>query len=557
MRIVQTLSTPALCALLLGVLEPGVASAQLNEPPPPAAYALTGVTIMSADGAPRANVTIVIRGGLIEAIGGDIQVPPDAELLEGDSLMVYSGIIDAQGEASVEFPEADADRSDLAFWAPPREAQGLTPHRRAADYLTDTGEDFEQQRRSGIVGAAILPDGPLMPGRGLVLLLRKGAATPAGLVLVPELGPSMALRGARGMYPSTVFGAVAVIRQSLEDARHHGLLLAAHERDPRGMKAPAWDPDWDVLREAMAGQVRVFFRADEAADIRTVLAMAREYELRPVIVGGAEAWKVADELLALEVTVLVSLDFPEPERWEPKETSDTAAQAEPLDAAAAREKQNLEERYANAARLAQVGVTFALTSGGGEADLLEGARKSIEYGLAEAQALAALTAVPASLFGVEYVVRIESGMPASLVVTDGPLFGEDTKILYTFVEGELERGKEAKKPAEEPTVDVTGTWTISIDLGGEILRGTMNLTQEGAEFSGTMELDVGTVRVREGLVSGNEVTFETVYEDVGQTATSEVTGTVEGDEAGGSGRGEGGRFTWKATRSGPPQEVLR
>jgi imidazolonepropionase-like amidohydrolase len=390
MRIVQTLFAPALCALLLCVLQPRQATAQLNEPPPPAAYALTGVTIVSADGAARANVTIVVRRGFIEAIGSDVQIPPDAELLEGDSLVVYSGMIDAHGKASVEFPEAEVERSELAFWAPPREAQGLTPHRRAADYLTDTGDDFEKQRSSGIVAEGIIPDGPLMPGRGVVLLLRRGATAPAGLVLVPELGPSMALQGARGMYPSTVFGAAAVIRQSFEDARHHGLLLAAHERDPSGMKAPAWDPDWEVLRAAMAGQARVFFNADRASDIRTVLAMAAEYEFRPVIVGGSEAWKVADELRAGAVPVLVSLDFPEPDRWEPKEPSDTAQQ-EPLDAAAAREKQNLEERYANAARLAQAGVTFALTSGGGEADLIAGARKSIEYGLSEDQALASLT----------------------------------------------------------------------------------------------------------------------------------------------------------------------
>jgi imidazolonepropionase-like amidohydrolase len=131
-----------------------------------------------------------------------------------------------------------------------------------------------------------------------------------------------------------------------------------------------------------------------------------------------------------------------------------AQEPEPLDAAEEREKQRLEDIYANAGRLAQAGVSLALTSGGGEADLLEGARKAIEYGLTEEQAVAALTSTPASLLGVGYLARVEEQMPATFVVTDGPLFDEDTKILYTFVEGELEEGKAPAEDTDTPEEEV-------------------------------------------------------------------------------------------------------
>jgi len=391
-------------------------------------------------------------------------------------------------------------------------------------------------------------------GRRILIDPRDGQAEQIAAFV---LGPAMSLRGASGMFPSTLFGAAAVIRQGFEDAHHRGLVVAAHQQNPQGMKAPSWDPDLDVLREAMAGSVRVFFRADRALDIRTALAMAEEYGFQPVIVGGSEAWRVAAELRERRVPVLVSLDFPEPERWDPKAEPDTAAEEEEPVPAEVRERRRLENIYANAGRLGQAGVTFALTSGGGEADLLEGARKAIEYGLTEQQALAALTATPAELYGVGHLVRIAEGMPATFVVSDGPLFGEKTAVRYTFVEGGLEVGKEKKQPTAEPAVDVTGTWSLSIDAGGQAIGGTMTLTQDGAEFDGTMELDVGSARITDGLVSGNEITFQIHYMDAGESATGDVKGTVEGDEAEGSGTSPGGRFTWTAKRTGTPGEAVR
>ena len=80
------------------------------------------------------------------------------------------------------------------------------------------------------------------------------------------------------------------------------------------MTTPVWDPAYEVLLDVMAGSQPVFFRANEADDIRRVLALADELGFRPLIVGGEEAWKVADQLAARGVPVLVSLALPEPDR---------------------------------------------------------------------------------------------------------------------------------------------------------------------------------------------------------------------------------------------------
>ncbi|MBN3585938.1 hypothetical protein JYB64_26455, partial [Algoriphagus aestuarii] len=87
-------------------------------------------------------------------------------------------------------------------------------------------------------------------------------------------------------------------------------------RDPRGIQPPAYDPDVAVLQDAMQGRVPVFFAADRAEDIRRVLDLSRSYGLRPIIVGGREAWKVAAELQKRDVPVLVSLAFPKGEFYD-------------------------------------------------------------------------------------------------------------------------------------------------------------------------------------------------------------------------------------------------
>lgn len=558
----------AAVAVAAGLLLAGDARAQFDEPPPPAVYALSGVTVVQADGSRQANVTIVVRRGVIEAMGPDVAVPDGAELLEGDSLVVYPGLIDAQGGAQLDIPEPEVNRQTLEPWAAPRDVQGFTPHVRAADYLAAVGSDLKSARTSGIVAGTVLPSGPVMPGRAAFLVYRQDAATPMQLVVNPDLGPVLTLRGARGVYPGTLFAVFAFHRQAFEDARHEGLALAAHDEDPHGVTPPHWDPDYAALRSALSGAVPVFYVADNAQDIRTALDMSREYGFRAIIVGGQHAWRVADELRERGVPVLASVDFPEPDRWKPEDEEETrpqgeteaaeeagAAQAEQLDAAAQREKRELEAMYRNASRLAQAGVPFALTSGGGETDLLEGARKTVEYGLDEAQALRALTTTPASLFGVDYLTRIEPGLPATFIVTDGPLFDANTKIAYTFVEGRLEKGRPAQSGGgEAPAVDMTGAWSVSINAEGQEMGGRMALTQEGAEFSGTMTLDVGEVRITNGTVSGTDVTFTISVSMGGESMEFSVEGTVEGDTASGSGSGAMGEFTWTATRT-PGSEV--
>lgn len=552
-----TLARAGVLAAAVALAAPAPAWAQYVDVPPPAAYALQGVTVVQANGTTRSGMTVVVRGRFIEAIGADVAVPADAELLQGDSLMVYPGLVDAEGKADHEFPEPDVDRSEVELWNAPRSLQGFMPARRLSAHLTATGESTAAQRKAGIVAAAVHPENAMMPGRGALVLYRPDARTPQELLIRPELGPKLELRGGQGVYPATLFGVVAFIRQAFEDARHRATVATAHARDPRGLTTPAYDPDYAVLQQVLAGELPVYFEADDAADILRVIGLSDEYGFRPVLVGGAEAWRVADELRRRNIAVLVSTDFPEPRRWEPREAGEGEPQ-EPLDAAAEREKREHEQRWANASRLAEAGVTFALTSGG-TGEVLEGARTAVQAGLPAGAALAGLTTTPAALLGIPHVPRLEPGLPATFIVTSGPLFEEDTGVVYTFVEGIREdaaaarRGGEAGDPDEAASFG--GTWAITIDAEGQIIRGTLTIEQDGATFIGTLEMQGTTMPVRDGVIDGNEVACVAVMEQGGQTMEIEIEGTVEGDEARGEAdAGPLGVARWTARRTAPGGE---
>ncbi len=562
--------TAAPLALALATLFPPAAAAQFEDVPPPAAYALQGVTLMRTDGTRAQGVTIVVRGELIEAVGTDLEIPGDAELLPGDSLFVYPGLFDGDGEVEFDFPESEIERSSVESWNPPRELQGFTPERRVVDHLDPEldGDAVESQRRTGVVAAAVHPGNALMPGRGVLMFFRPAAAGPSDMVVDPVLGPVLAFRAGRGVYPSQLFGILAFIRQQFADAARHGSIAQAYGRAPRGMTVPEWDPAYEVIREIQAG-TPVFFRADDAEDIRRVFRLADELGFRPILVGGGEAWKVAGELVTRDVPVLVSLDFPEPERWEPEESGEDAPsgeeaepppegstngvarearaqEAEPEDPAVWRERTRLEDLYANAGRLADAGVRFALTSGGGGADLLEGARLAIEYGLSEEAALRALTSTPAEMYGVPALSRVEPGYAATFIALDKPLFDVDAKLMYTFVEGDVDRVGSAREAATgEAAVDLTGTWNLEISAEGFEISGTMTITQTGSSFEGDVSLDVGEAAIENGTVSGTEIRFSIVPDG---DDPIEATGSVQGDRASGTGGSGDFSFRWTATR---------
>jgi len=428
----------ALVLVLVGVAAERV-EAQYDTAPGPSAWVLQDVTVVHGDARQEPGVTLVVRRGIIEALAPGAPVPPDARPVhwaEG-TLYVYPGFVDGEGSAPLRF--TPPDRDGIEGWNPTRDVQNFTAHRRAADRLREGGDALRGHRRAGFIASQIFPGRGPIPGQTTLIQHRMGARTPMEVVLEPSLGLALSFQGAQGVYPGTLMAVQALIRQVFLDAEHHGAVREAWGRDPRGMQSPGWDPDLEVLRGAAAGEFPVYFRASGADDVRRVLALADEIGFRPVIVGGSGIGELAEELARRDVPVLLTTSVSSPNNWDPDDE-------EELSPAAARERGRLLPQFRTAALLSEAGVRFALTSGGsGDDSPLEGVRRYIEYGLSEEAALRALTLTPAELLGVPHLVRIEPGMAANFVVTDRPLFHQDAGIVWTFVEGRAERGRDPRR----------------------------------------------------------------------------------------------------------------
>lgn len=87
-----------------------------------------------------------------------------------------------------------------------------------------------------------------------------------------------------------------------------------------------------------------------------------------------------------------------------------------------------------------------------------------------------------------------------------------------------------KDMSAAPGANVTGKWNMSADAGGQTIDITLDLTQNGADFSGTMNSMLGGGRIEKGLMSGNSFTATAVVEVQGQTMQLKMEGKIEGDK---------------------------
>ncbi len=587
---------PAFAAVTaLFLLLPSGLSAQYNDAPPPAAWGMANVTVHHGDGRVEEGVTVVVRGGVIQTLRAGASLPADARDLswEEGTLHLYPGFVDVHGSVAPELPTPSRD--GVQSWNPTREVQFFTPHREAAAYLTTTGAGLASERRRGVVASVVLPGRGPLPGQPSLILHRGDARTPGEVVLEPSLGLAAAWQGAQGAYPGTLMAQHAFLRQVFLDAAHYRAHREAWSRNPEGRAPVTRDADHEWVLRAAAGEVPVWFQAGSAGDIRRVLDLADELGFRPVLVGGAEAGAFARELARRQIPVLLSAALPQPQAWDPSGVSAEAGEAptngeasgraegrgaptraDDLSPAAFRERARLEPIYRTPALLEEAGVPFAFTSGGSSAtDFLAGARRAIQFGLSEEAALRALTRTPAELVGVPSLSQVGEGGAATFLVTDRPLFDEGAGVVWTFVNGHAEKGRDPQAPrpvrpegtdTEPPPADgadeaqLVGSWTGTLDGGPQSLPLSFTFEMRDGRLQGstTNPMGGGTSPLQDVRVEGDRIRFGLAIPQA-QGAVIPLEGVLADDRI--TGRGDfqfGGTsipFTFELRRA--PGENLR
>jgi imidazolonepropionase-like amidohydrolase len=425
----------AACAALLGM---PIAMAVRADAPH--IYAIKGARVVTAAGAPIPSGTLVIRNGIIDAVGADVQPPASAMIIEGAGLTVYPGLIDMGHAAGLEAPSAQAGEVRTTEEAErAKRARIFRPDLIAATQVRADSPELARLAASGITAVLATPPGLVVKGQSALINIVGPADEPQignvgdyrrGLQIVrTPVALHIAFPGnlTGDGYPASLLGAISLVRQSFLDAQYQQQAGQRYERAKTAAGRPNYDPALDALLPALAGRMPVAFEAERAREIERALDIAQEFKLDPIITGAREADQVASSLKARNARVIYSLNFPTrprtlaPDADEPIRQLRTRANAPKVPAA-----------------LARGGVTFAFSSDGAreQRDFLRNAAKAVKEGLSPDAAVRALTIDAAKIAGAgDRLGSLEKGKIANVIVTDGDLFEEKTKMRYVFVDG--------------------------------------------------------------------------------------------------------------------------
>jgi imidazolonepropionase-like amidohydrolase len=425
----------------------------LAEAPP--VIAIRNAKIVTVSGPALSKGTVIVRNGLIEAVGENLPIPPEALVVDGEGMSVYPGLIDAlstvgipslapasaagaagrggtAGRGATTTANPLAALAAAAATAPrangPEDRPQTTSWVIAADEVQATDPRIATVRGAGITTAVTFPTRGIFGGQGTAIDLVT-AEKSGEMIVESPLGQYIALgagRGFGGGYPSSLMGYIAYVRQIYLDAAHYKLVKDAYAKSPRGMERPPYDR----ALEGILDSKRVLMPANRLVEMDRIVRFAAELKQPTILYGMREAYRpeAADLLKKAGLPVLVSLKWPTPTVG-----PDTHLEEESL-----RSLQNYDMAPAAPAALAKAGVKFAFYADGVDTprDLHRAVKKAMEAGLTREQALRAMTLTPAEIYGIaDRVGSIEKGKIANLVVTRGDLFEPTTKVEMVIVDG--------------------------------------------------------------------------------------------------------------------------
>jgi imidazolonepropionase-like amidohydrolase len=528
-------------------------------------YAITNARIVTVSGPVIERGTVVVRDGLIIAVGAAVTAPSDARLIDGTGHTVYPGIIDANTTLGIPRPSPTpgatpgglaalfATQSAPSATSPnSTQPPGLQPEILASDLIRPGGPEIENSRNAGITTAQTAPRGNVFLGQSAIINL--AGDTPQQMTVRSPVALYVGLSPlGGGQYPGSLMGVFSSVRQMLLDARRYREINEIYERNPRGLKRPDQDKSLAALQPVLTGRMPLVMQAEREREIDRALEIAREFNLQMIINGGMEADRVAAKLKAMNVPVLLSLNFP-------RRTAAASAEAEPEPLRILRERV---EAPKTAGRLAAAGVRFAFQSGGmtSIADYLANAAKAVESGLSRDDAIRALTLSAAEILGVgSQLGSIEVGKIANLTVTRGDLLDKNRRIAHVFIDGKPVDLRPVTA-ASDRGANASGTWSLTVSLSGsgnekQEFTATLSLQQQAERLTGSLQGQLGSGSFTNGTIAGSDVNFTvpiTLPAPASQTTDAIYAGSVTGNQMRGTTQIVGlGAGTFTATRAGSP-----
>jgi imidazolonepropionase-like amidohydrolase len=378
--------------------------------------------------------TVVIRDGKIAEVAANAAIPTGARVIDAAGGVVAPGffatnsllgaveVASLGNDLTVNNPDLGAafdvqySLNPASILLPVARLGGLTSAvvvpRSSADRGGDEDEGDELTAGGGDSGPR---SHSLFAGQAAVINLAKSedilTRAKVGMVIpFGQAGASVA-GGARG-------AEIVALKEALQDVRDYMKNKAAYER--AGYRTlPFSKADLEALIPVVQGKMPIIAVVHRASDIRAVLKLAREENLKVILSGAEEGWMVAGEIAKAGAPVLLNPLDDRPESYE-----------------------MLAATMDNAARLQAAGVMVAIEATGGSNRAREtryNAGNAVSHGMPYAAALAAVTLNPAKIFGVaDRTGSLEPGKDADLVIWTGDPFEPLSQATAVFIHGQAQ-----------------------------------------------------------------------------------------------------------------------
>ncbi len=343
------------------------------------------------------NVLVLVRDGRVESIGANLPVPDGYELIDASNSVVTPGLVDAHTQFGLfEVAMELSTRDDFVREYP------MGPSLDVADALADTSTLYAVNRRDGVTRAVVAPspgNDPLAGWGALIRLSESDQLLDTRVAMFGTISNPEFNGGSRA-------AVIARLRDGFYNARRG--VKSSDDREYR-------KSDREALQALLKSTAPLVLEVHRAVDIRRAVDLAESVGLRLIVLGGSEAWKVADILAAADVPVIVDVLANLPSGFD-----------------------RLGARLDNAALLQAAGVSVIVSSDETQNArwLRQQAGNAVAHGLSWDAALAAITAQPAQAFGFPNGVgQVVSGGVADLVIWNGDPLEVTTWAQRVMIDG--------------------------------------------------------------------------------------------------------------------------
>jgi Amidohydrolase family len=563
--------------LLVALLSPAWLFAQDDQELAPVTrtYAITNVNIIQGPGRKIDQGTVLIKDGLITAVGKGLAIPAEAIVIKADSMYVYAGFIDGLSRAGVVKPKEEQRERPKDPGNPTPERAGIMPQVEVRNALNYSDKSLEELRNLGFTTLQVVPYGNLFPGQAAIVL--SGASSNDGLLLVNKTAMYSELTGAANVYPGSILGVMAVWRDVYRRAAQAKSYESLYASNRAGLERPTADKALEAFYPVIDQKMPMIIKTEKLLDATRAFTLKNDLGFTMMIADLKDGWPLINKIKSSGTKVFLSLDLPEEVKKDEKKDDkkkDDAKKEEPKKdekkkeekpkTPADLEKEALDKRKveaianytAQASNFQKAGITFGFSSMTAKSkDIPANLRRMIAAGLSEDAALAALTTTPAAMLGLsDRMGTIDNGKMANLVITDKTYFNEKAKVRYVFVDGvmykmDIKEVKKADPNAAKVTLD--GSWTMVTQSPQGNTDSKLTFKKDGSGFSGTISGGrlPGPTDLKDVTLDGANLSFNYSITFGSNTMKVTVEAAIDGDSfKGTSSVGQFGTFTTEGTR---------